>query len=41
MNRKPMATKNTDRDQMSYAAQLSAAGVVALILMLWIAGGAV
>jgi hypothetical protein len=39
--KKPMATRNTDRDQMSYAAQLSAAGVVALILLLWIAGGAV
>jgi hypothetical protein len=37
--KKPMATKNQDRDQMSYAAQLSAAAVVALILLLWIAGG--
>jgi hypothetical protein len=39
MNRKPMATRNNDIDAMSYAAQLSAAGVVALVLLLWIAGG--
>jgi hypothetical protein len=37
--RKPMATKNLDRDAMSQAAQLHAAGVVALIIMLWIVGG--
>jgi hypothetical protein len=41
MNRKPMATRNTDRDAMSQAAQLHAAAVVALFIMLWIAGGAV
>jgi hypothetical protein len=39
MKRKPMATRNTDRDAMSQAAQLHAAGVVALILLLWIAVG--
>jgi hypothetical protein len=39
--KKPMATKNQDRDQMSQAAQLHAAAVVALFIMLWIAGGAV
>jgi hypothetical protein len=37
--KRPMATRNTDKDAMSYAAQLSAAGVVALIIMLWIAAG--
>jgi hypothetical protein len=37
--KKPMATRNTDRDAMSQAAQLHAAAVVALILLLWIAGG--
>jgi hypothetical protein len=42
MKRKPMATRNTetDRDAMSQAAQLHAAAVVAVILLLWIAGGA-
>lgn len=39
--KKPMATKNSDRDAMSQAAQLHAAAVVALIIMLWIVGGTV
>ncbi len=38
MKRRPMATRNTDA--MRQAAQLHAAAVVALILMLWIVGGA-
>ncbi len=38
--KKPMATKNQDRDAMSQAAQLHAAAVIAVILLLWIAGGA-
>ena len=40
MKRKRMATRNTDRDAMSQAAQLHAAAVIAVILLLWIAGGA-